>query len=292
MPLPYTLREGLAGFRRATFAAAAATGAMAVALVLMGLFAVLSYQGRQVAEYLRQRVGELEIFLEETDEAMAQAIRERVAATPGVAETAYTSREEAQAVFEREFGEGAELFRDEPFLPASIRVRVEARYVHADSLQRLADAFGSWRRVEEVSFNRPLLVKVQPNLRAFTLVGLTLGGLVVLAALFLVANTIRLTIYARRLLIRSMKLVGATDAFIRRPFLVEGLAQGLAAGALASGVLLALHHLAAFYVPLLALHEPAANALLAGGAVVAGGGLGWLGAWLAARRFIQNVALH
>ena len=265
---------------------------MAVALVLTGLFAVLSYQGRQAAHYLRQRVGEMEIFLEETDEPMARAIVERVAATPGIAETEYTSREEAQAIFEREFGEGAEVFRDEPFLPASIRVRVEPDYVHADSLQRLANAFGSWRRVEEVVFNRPLLLKVQQNLRLFTLVGLTLGVLVVLASLFLVANTIRLTIYARRLLIRTMKLVGATDAFIRRPFLVEGVVQGFAAGALASGALLGLYHLIALHVPLLELRGWAVNALLAGGIMAAGSGLGWLGSWLAARRFIQNVALH
>ena len=292
MPLPYSVREGLAGFRRARFAAVAATGAMALALLLTGLFALLSYQSRQVAEHLRQRVGELEIFLEEIDEPMARAITARAAATPGVAEAAYTSREEAQAIFEREFGEGAEIFRDEPFLPASIRVRVEPDYVHADSLERLADAFGSWRRVEEVFFNRPLLLTVQQNLRLFNRVGLVLGALVVLASLFLVANTIRLTIYARRLLIRTMKLVGATDAFIRRPFLVEGIAQGVTAGALAGAALLGLHGLIARYVPLLELGGPPAGALLVGAAVVAGGGLGWLGSWAAARRFIQNVALH
>lgn len=265
---------------------------MAVALVLSGLFVLLSYQSRQVVEYLRQRVGELEVFLDEVEAPMARALTERAAAVPGVATAVYTSREEAHAIFEEEFGEGAEIFRDEPFLPASIRVRVKPKYVHADSLQRLADEFGSWRWVDEVDFNRPLLVKVQQNLHVFTFMGLALGLLVVLTSLFLVANTIRLTIYARRLLIRTMKLVGATDAFVRRPFLVEGVAQGFVAGVLAGVVLLGLHHLIATSVPSAALPGGVAAAALAGGAVVMGIGLGWLGSWLAVRRFIKNVALH
>ena len=292
MPLlPYSVREGLAGLRRARFASVASTSAMAVALVMIGLFMLLSFEAQAVSDWLRQRVGELEIFLEDVNEPMAMALKERAAAMPGVAETEYISRAEAEAIFKREFGEGAELFFDEPFLPASIKVRVEPDYANPDSLTALVEEFASWNRVDEVVFNQPLLVKVQQNLRLLSMVGLSRGVLVVLASVFLVANTIRLTIYARRLLIRTMKLVGATDAFIRRPFIVEGIAQGFLAAVLALAVLAGLYGLMRNYLPAVDVSGfmPVAFAL---GLVTIGMALGWVGSYLSVRRFVKNVALH
>ncbi|WP_457652271.1 cell division protein FtsX [Rhodocaloribacter sp.] len=292
MPLlPYSVREGLAGLRRARFASVASTSAMAVALVMIGLFMLLTYEAQAVSDWLRQRVGELEIFLEDVNEPMAQALKERAASTPGVAETEYISRAEAEAIFKREFGEGAELFFDEPFLPASIKVRVEPDYANPDSLTALVEEFASWNRVDEVVFNQPLLVKVQQNLRLLSMVGLSLGVLVVLASVFLVANTIRLTIYARRLLIRTMKLVGATDAFIRRPFIVEGIAQGFLAAVLALAVLAGLYGFMRGYLPAIDVSGlvPVAFGL---GLVTVGVLLGWVGSYFSVRRFVKNVALH
>ena len=291
--LPYSIREGLAGFQRAKFAVLASTSAMAVALVLIGLFGMLSYEAQQVSTWLRQRVGELEIFLEESvEEAHAQALYRRAGALPGVDLAEYISQAQAQQIFRQEFGEGADVFLDEPFLPASIRVRVEPGYANPDSLARLAAEFDTWTRVDEVGFNQPLLVKVQQNLRLLTISGLSLGIIVVLASLFLVANTIRLTIYARRLLIRTMKLVGATDPFIRSPFIVEGIAQGLLAGVAAAVVLSLLYSFVAGYLPQIGGRSAFLGFLLTAGVVVVGMLLGWVGSLLAVRRFIQNVALH
>lgn len=291
MSLAYTIREGLAGFRRAKFAFVASTSATAVALILIGMFALLSYQAQQVSTWLRQRVGELEIFIDDVDETIARAIDARAALVPGVDETEYVSKEQAQQIFQEEFGEGAELFLDEPFLPASVKVRVESAYANPDSLQRLVEEFSSWNRVNEVVFNQPLLVKVQQNLRLLTMSGLALGVLVVLASLFLVGNTIRLTIYARRLLIRTMKLVGATDAFIQQPFLIEGVLQGTVAGGLASALVWLLYGVMAGYLPQLTLSAWALLTLTVG-IILAGALLGWLGSLFAVRRFLKRVALH
>ena len=290
---PYTIREGLAGFRRAKFATAASTGAMAVALVLIGLFGLLTYEAQQVLTWLRQKVGEVEVFLEDgIPEAQAQALHRRAAALPGVVAATYVSQVQAQEVFQREFGEGADLFLDGSFLPASIRVRVEPAWANPDSLTQLVTEFESWNRVDEVVFNQPLLVKVQQNLRLVTAAGLSLGCIVVLAALFLVANTIRLTIYARRLLIRTMKLVGATDTFIRSPFIVEGVVQGLLAGGAAALVLVVLRRSVAGYLPQLGAPGALATVLLVAGTILLGMLLGWAGSAFAVRRFIRNVALH
>lgn len=290
--IPYTVREGLLSFRRARFATFTSTSAMAVALILIGLFAILGYEAQKVSEWLRQRAGELEIFLDDVDEASAEAVYRRAVLVPGVSETEYVSKAQAQEIFQREFGEGAEVFVGEHFLPASVKVRVQPEYANADSLAALAAEFNTWRNVDEVVFNQALLVKVQQNLRLLTISGLSLGILVVLASLFLVANTIRLTIYARRLLIRTMKLVGATDSFVRQPFLVEGIAQGVVAAVVAGIILLIIRgRINAF------LADPSGGSFIAGffffiALLALGALLGWAGSLLAVRRFLKNVALH
>ncbi|MBT8401403.1 MAG: ABC transporter permease [Rhodothermia bacterium] len=294
MSLSYSIREGVASLRRAKFASAASTSAMAVALVLIGLFLLLSLEANYVSDWLRQRVGELELFLEDdVSESLAIAMHERARNTPGVAETDYISKAAAQAVFRREFGEGSDLFFDEPFLPASIKLRVSSSYANPDSLNALVDHFESWARVDEVIFNQPLLIKVQKNLSLIRTMGLWLGALVILASVFLVGNTIRLTIYARRLLIRTMKLVGATDTFIRRPFIVEGVLQGLLASILACLALFVLYGFVSSYLPQMdSTGGSGPLFLLIVAVLMMGIFLGWVGSFFAVRRFIKHVALH
>lgn len=294
MSVRYAVREGLSGFRRARLAAFASTSALVVALVLIGVIVLAGIQARSVSSWLRQRVGEMELFLEQVEDTEARALQEEIESRPAVARTEYISREEAEKVFRREFGEGGDIFLEESFLPASIRVRVRSAYARPDSLEEMAARFGRREVVSEVVFNQPLLVKVQRNLRWATFGALGVAILIVLAVLFLVANTVRLTIYARRLLIRTMKLVGATDRFIRRPFLVEGLVQGFLAGVLAAGLLWGGVELLNTYLPQVGqLRWPGGDVRWTiAGLIPLGVVLGYLGSHWASRRFVKQVALR
>ena len=297
MALSYTLREGLAGFRRAKLASAASVSALAIALVLIGMFALLGWQGQRLSDVLQQRAGEAEVFLRAVDAGVAAQTGERLLALPGVEAAEYVSHEQAAEIFRETFGEGADLFDDEQFLPASYRIRVGGGYARPDSLERLARRVSSWEAVDEVSYDDALIEAVERNRRAFTLIGLAVAALVGLAALLLVGNTVRLSIYARRMLIRTMKLVGATNAFIRRPFLVEGVVQGLIAGVAAAGLLwglytLLLQQLRSADAAGAASGWPGGTPAVALGAVVALGVLlGLLASWVAVRRFIRQVSL-
>lgn len=293
MPLSYTVREGLSAFRRAKFATITATSALTVALVLIALFALTTWQGSRVIDWLRQRVGEVELFLSDAaDPQQTNALRLRLEATPGVEQVIYISREAASEEFRRAFGEEAALLPEDAFLPASFRVQLEPRYANPDSLTALSQRFAQLNRVDEVFYNQPTLVRVQQNLRVFTPLALGIGGVVVLAALFLVGNTIRLTVYARRMLIRTMKLVGATDSFIRRPFLVEGIAQGVAAGVLACLLLMPLYTALTRAIPELAGWPGGTPILTLLAILLCGTLLGWLGSWVAVRRFIRSVRIE
>lgn len=298
MALSYTLREGLAGFRRTKLASAASVSALAIALVLIGMFALLGWQGQRLSDVLRESAGEAEVFLRTVDADVATATGARLLALPGVASADFVSHEDAVAIFRETFGDGADIFDDAQFLPASYRVRVTPSYAQPDSLAMLARRVGAWEAVDEVVYDQALLEAVERNRQAFTLVGLAVALLVGLAALLLVGNTVRLSIYARRMLIRTMKLVGATDGFIRRPFLVEGIVQGLAAGIAAAGVLWGLYALLLRTLRTAdALGASASNwpggspAFSLGGVVLLGVLLGLLASWLAVRRFIRQVRL-
>ncbi|MFT5141848.1 MAG: cell division transport system permease protein [Rhodothermales bacterium] len=292
MALPYALREGMSGFRRAALASAASTGAMSVALILVTVFFALGFEAQQVASWLRQRVGEIEVFLENVDDRSGQAVHDRIRVLQGIESTTYITRNEAAEIFRTEFGEGAETFFDAPFLPASVRFKVTRPYANPDSLAAISAQIQTWTNVDEVIFNQPLLIKVQKNLRMLTIGGGGLALLVLLASVFLVANTIRLTIYARRLLIRSMKLVGGTDAFIRRPFVIEGMLQGALASAIALAVLSGFYLLAARTLPQMPPVDSNTLVLFGVGVFLGGISLGWLGSAFSVRRFIKRVSLN
>jgi cell division transport system permease protein len=290
--LPYFVREGVANLRRAKFSAVASTSAIAVALVLVGVFGIVGYEASVVSDMLREQAGQMEVFIEQdASEQVQEALHARIQTIQGIAQTEFVSHEEAAKIFRREFGEGASAFEDPTFLPASIKIEMKPTHTHPDSMARTANVIGEWRGVDDVVLNQELLVRVAQNRRLINAVGIALGGIVVLAAVFLVANTIRLTIYARRLLIRTMKLVGATDRFVRRPFLVEGIVQGFLGGTIAGGVVWGLYRV--FFQQIDQAPLPLrAELFLLGGLIGGGVLLGWIGSYFAARRFIQNIKLH
>lgn len=297
MALPYSVREGLIGFRRAGLATAASVLALALALALIGLFALLGWQWQRLSRVLQERASEAEVFLKPVDETAARRVGERLRELPGVDSLRYISHEEAAQVFRESFGEGADLYDDQQFLPSSYRLRLGGAYAAPDSLEALAAHVRTWAPVEDVAYDRSYVEAIERNRQAFTLVGGAVALLVVLAALVLVGNTVRLSIYARRMLIRTMKLVGATNGFIRRPFLVEGLAQGLVAG-VAAGLLLwglysvLLGWLGRADVGRAALTWPGGSPAVTIAALIGLGTLlGWLASWIAVRQFIRRVRI-
>lgn len=290
--LPYFVQEGFANLRRAKFAAFASTSAIAVALVLVGVFGIVGYEATVVSTMLREQASQMEVFIEQdADEQVQEALHARIQTLPGVANTEFVSHEEAAKIFRREFGEEAGAFEDPTFLPASIKIEMTPSHAAPDSMSQVASMIEDWQGVDDVVLNRDLLTRVAENRQLINVIGIALGSIVVLTAIFLVANTIRLTIYARRLLIRTMKLVGATDRFVRRPFLVEGVVQGLLGGTIASGMVWILYRY--IFQQLDRATMPFHVELtLFGGLVGVGILLGWLGSYFAARRFIRNIELH
>lgn len=292
MSIGYVLKEGLAGFSRARLAAFTSIFSLFIAVLLLGVLARVSWNAYEVGQSLQQSI-DVEVFLEEMQSSTREGLRRRLASQRLVEGVTFISKDSAAAIFRREFGmEGAPM-ADLEFLPASfrLRMRADAAVEQVDSL--VAEVRGL-DGVEEVEFNQQLLQMIQSRFRTVAIAGSGLGLLILLASLILVFNTIRLTIYAKRGLIKAMKLVGATNGFIRRPFVVEGVLQGLVAGALAVAVTWGLfQYVVPRYVPQFGvLSWPFGKWYwLCGAMMLLSVLMGLLGSQLAARRFIRKTSV-
>ncbi len=234
MSITYVVKEGVSGFRRTKLASFTSVTALVFAVLLVGLLARVGYNAYQVVHALKQSI-EVEVFLLDVNQQRTNRIAADLRAYPFVTEAEYISKEEAGRIFREEFGTEGESLADLNFLPASFRLQF-APEASAAEIRNIITEIEQFQGVDEVVFNQQLLETLEERLELLVLAGAGIGLLILFTAIVLVFNTIRLTIYAKRNIIRTMKLVGATNSFIRRPFLMEGFLQGMLAAMIAAGL--------------------------------------------------------
>jgi cell division transport system permease protein len=239
------VRTAIRGIASSPVTSGVSVVTIGVTLVLVGAFALLL----QNMEGLLDQFGdELRVtaYLESdvSDEAL-RALQDRVLAIPGVEDVEALSQEEALERFRASVGSGSSLLDglDVNPLPASLEISLRDDRRSAEGMEAVANAIEGLAGVESLSSGRDW---VEGYLRAVALVrgiGVGLGIILALAALLIVANTIRLGIFARRDELEILSLVGASRPFVQTPFLLEGVVQGAAGGAIALALLYALFRL-------------------------------------------------
>lgn len=292
MSVGYVLKEGFAGLGRARLAALTSMFSLFIAVLLIGVLFRLGYNAYEVTQLLNEQV-EVEVFLEDLNATDTQLMEGRLMENPGITGLSYISKDSAAQVFQQEFGTGAETISSLDFLPASFRLAISEDYT-VTQVDSLVQEINMYEGVDEVRFNMALLQMIESRTETLFLVGGAIGIFILLVAMILVFNTIRLTIYAKRDLIKAMKLVGATNAFIRRPFLVEGILQGLIAGGFAAAIIYSLFHWAIpYFMPQIGvLSWPFGRwYYLISGVVLLAILLGWWGSRWAARKFIKDMGV-
>lgn len=292
MSLGYVIKEGIAGLKRARLASFTSTFSLFVAVLLLGILGRVAYNAYEVAQSLQKSI-DVEVFLEDLDQRTTDELRTRLAEQEMVQDLTYISKDSAAAIFKEEFGSGGSSLAELKFLPASFKLKIspDADIQRVDSL---VTAIGEYRGVDEVEFNQQLLDLMQTRFRTVAIAGSGIGILILLVSLILVFNTIRLTIYAKRGLIKAMKLVGATNSFIRRPFVVEGILQGLAAGTLATALTFVIfQYVLPEYIPQFGiLSWPFGRwYYLSGAMILLAIMMGYWGSQWAARKFIRETSI-
>jgi cell division transport system permease protein len=288
MQVGYVLREGFSGFKRAKLSMVAAIATVSFSLLLLSVLSIFLLNANRVIESLRDRV-EMEAFLAEylTPEA-ANAVRAQVAALEGVHSVRFISKEEAARIFKEEFGEDIYKVLNFNPLPASLKIFLKDGHKTAAGAEAVYRAVKRIKGIEDVIYRKTLLEMLDQRAMTFLWFSFGIGVFIALSSIFLVANTIRLAIYAKRKIIQTMKLIGATRTFIRIPFLIEGFFQGLMGGVTATVIVYALLEAAERWLSV-GLSEFVQVAPVSYGVIVAAGCLlGLLGSMISIRRFITE----
>jgi cell division transport system permease protein len=191
----------------------------------------------------------MEVFLgDELDSVQSTKVRDRIHSIRGVQETIFISKDEAARIFKKEFGEDINTVLDFNPLPASFKIKFMPEYRNSDSAKMMYTIISSIEGVDDVVYRKTLLEILDRRVKIFFGASAAIGITLLIAAIFLVSNTIRLTIYAKRKMINTMKLVGATRSFIKRPFLIEGMLHGLLGGALSAGLIWGITYIAKNFI--------------------------------------------
>jgi len=233
--MPYVLREALRAFRRAPLLTGLSAGMIALSLFLVGLFGLVAYNIRQVLDRVEARVEVIAYLRDDAVPEMVTEAQRQIGEYDEVREVSYISREAALLKARRELPEFEAVFGDldsNP-LPASLEVMLKPNQRGPEVVENVASRVRQYPFVEDVRYGSEWLDKVFLLRRVAGTATLVLGVTFAIVAALIIGTAIRMAIYARRDEITIMRLVGATEAFIRRPFLLEGLFTGFGGGLLA-----------------------------------------------------------
>ncbi len=229
------LREALAGLRRAPLLGGLSITAIGLSLLILGLFALSAHNIDLAISDVERRVEVVGYLVEDAGEDRIQVARREIESFPEVEEVRYVSKTEALVNASRDLPEFSEAFSDLDVnpLPASLELRLRSGSRQPDRVRAVAERLAGYDFIEEVRFGQDWVDRVFTLRRIAGGTALVLGGAFAIVAVLLIGTAVRMAVLARSEEIAIMRTVGATEGYIQRPFLLEGLLTGLAGGLLA-----------------------------------------------------------
>ena len=210
-----------------------ATVSVALVLILIGVTAFLGLSARTMSRELKENMGFSIVLKTDATDADIAGLKAIFAKAPYVAKTTFISKDQALEQWKKDTGENlVETFGVNP-LSAEFQVNVKANYAEIGKLKSIQAQLMHQSGVEDIALYETEVETTNNNIGNITIVLLFVAALLVFISFALINNTVRLTVYSRRFLIHTMKLVGAKPGFIRRPFVVQNMLNGLIAAAVA-----------------------------------------------------------
>ena len=209
------------------------TISISLVLFLLGLIALMGLLANNLSVYVRENIAFSVILKDEMKEVDVKRLQKRLDASDYVKSTEFISKERAAKELEEELGENPEAFLGFNPLLASIEVRLNSDYANPDSIAVIESKLRLDTNIRDVLYRKDLLQMVNDNMKRIGIILFALATVLMVISFALISNTIRLMVYSKRFLIYTMKLVGATNAFIRKPFISANIAGGIMAALLA-----------------------------------------------------------
>lgn len=211
---------------------------ISLVLIMLGTLGLILINAGRLSDYVRERIGFTLVLKDNIKEVEIIQLQKALNATNYVKSTRYIDKETAAKELTRELGEDFTEFLGYNPLFASIDVKLYAPYTNNDSLQVIEKEFLDYPEVKEVYYQKNLVTVINQNVRKISIILLVISALLIFIFVALINNTIRISIYSQRFTINTMQMVGAENAFIRKPFLQRSLFWGIYGALVANLVIL------------------------------------------------------
>jgi cell division transport system permease protein len=266
------------------------TSILSVSLVLfmIGLLGLLILNAKKLSDFVKENIGFSVILNEDVMEADIIRLQKNLDAARYVKSTRYITKEKAAREMEELLGEDFIEFLGYNPLLASIEVQLNAPYANNDSIHVIEGELKDYSQIKEVFYQKSLIHLVNENVRKITIIMLSFSSLLLLISLTLINNTIRLSVYARRFIIKTMELVGATRGFIRKPFLIKSALHGFYAAIIANILLAVVIYFAQQqFMDIFSLQDFQTIGFLFLFVLIVGISLNWLSTFFAVNKFLR-----
>ena len=201
---------------------------ISLVLTMLGLLGLILVNGRQLSDYVREKIGFTLVLQDNVKPDAIKKLQETLNKSNYVKSTRYIDKETAGKELTEQLGEDFTGFLGFNPLFESIEVKLFANYTDTDSLQFLEKKFMSYPQVKEVYYQKDLVQIINENIKKITFFVLVISALLTIIFVALINNTIRISVYSQRFTINTMQMVGASNSFIRKPFLKQSLLMGFA----------------------------------------------------------------
>ena len=263
---------------------------LSVSLVLftLGLLGLFLLYTQKISNQVMEDIGFTVYLHDDVNEVDVDRLTKAIEIADYTTQTEYISKDQAIEILKKDLGEDFMQYLDYNPLLASIDVKVKAAYANTDSLAVIKSSLSRSSKIKEIVYQESLIQKVQENLRIAGIVMLVFSGLLLIVAIALINNSIRLSIYSRRFIIKSMQLVGATQGFIRRPFVIRGVLHGIYSALIAILlIMLVMYYLQSILPDLIQIQDIEILAYLFVIVMALGIIISWVSTSLAVRKFLR-----
>lgn len=257
-------------------------------LFLLGLLALMVFYAGRLKTYFRENIGISLVIDSDADAGKILDFKKQLENYRFVKSTRYISKQQAAEQLKEELGEDFVNFIGYNPLPPTLELFLYEDYTHGDSLKMVTEKLSEYDIVDNVEYEHQLLDLIDTNISRLSIWILAFSLLLLVISILLIHNTIRLSIYSKRMIIKSMLLVGASQRFIRRPFITSGIYQGLTGGIIAVALLMTILLFSSMRFPELNLFDaPLTIAVVALSIVACGILVTWLSTYLAVKNYLK-----
>lgn len=266
---------------------------IALVLFLLGCLGLFVFNAKKVADHFKEQVV-MTIYLNESaKEVEIDQLKKRLAMADYTKSITYVSKEEAAEIMKVENGEDFMDYLGYNPLQNSIDVYLKADFVTNDILNEITEELASKNFVDDIRYDNDLVFIMNNNVKKITFWVLIISGLFTLIAVLLINSSIRLAVYSKRFIIKTMQMVGATKTFIRRPFVFKSVQLGIIGAIIALlAMAVVLYYLNKSFPELKLVNEPILIVALFAGIFLLGIVITWISTFIATQRFLNLKTDH